>query len=327
MTKRLLSGNPRERRSQKAFAPALFLFLVFVAALLNACHQDSPEDAIANFMVDEKGRVLELRYLKKKLLVWGKEGAFLPSLWNERTGISLLDFSSREEVTRFEPRGYGEFLGAYPLDSARIVCNFRDDSRGARRYHAGVWEPRTGAFRLYEGTGSHYPEQLSGISPDEKMVISCPYAGHGIVFHDRRTSRDSELFSELHARTPRFSPDGSRYAFLASHLLVIQVLGDEAKPKVVALGSGNNPPSGSTLAWSPSGRLLAGIAVHYPAVDYIHVWDADGGIIMESRLPFPTGFYWAPVWMPNEKEILVFCYDGGKVFPYSVLLKKSDQSR
>ena len=319
----LTLGIASDKKS-RMFRNTLFLAaMVFMFYSVHAvfAHKHEKTD-VANFMIDNQGRILQIKFITSKFLTTGRGFPIA----EKNVGLLLIHFDTGKELLRFVPdeKEAGDLLSAYPLDSERIVCNFRNDTSRRRIYHTGVWNIRTNAFRLYKDTGSGYTDETSGIHPDESKIISCPYSHRGVFLHDLKGNAKNHIFAEFHIQCPRFSPDGSRFAFFGAdntdnkengNYMIIQLM-NESKIFKVEFKKGKFEsliPFGSVLSWSPSGKYLSGIVDHYFAKEKLYIWKSNGEMLSVISLPFDVVWRWAPVWLPNEKEILIFYEKDGKI--------------
>ncbi|RNC72706.1 MAG: hypothetical protein ED859_01730 [Desulfuromonadales bacterium] len=286
--------------------PAVFLLA------LSAVPVDASFGDIANFMQDEKGNTLQLRYIRKKMLSMGRG---FP-VTDVETGVVLLFNDSLKEYARFEAdkKGLGLILGAYPLDRKRIVCHLYPRRKQKKKYDTVIWDIQKNEMTMFEGKGCSEYGENPAVDVGLSRIISVSSGCGGLLLHDLAAGTSVRLFKEWCVAYPRFSPDGSRYAFFARAIggascrLVIQADDGEApRSFVIEMGQGeNSPPSGKTLAWSPSGKFVAGLVVHgYPRCK-LYVWDADGNLVATVPLVFTPGHHWAPLWSADETEVILF---------------------
>jgi Tol biopolymer transport system component len=144
-------------------------------------------------------------------------------------------------------------------------------------------------------------------------MITLPDRNNGLVLHDLAAGSSVRLFQEWLISDPRFSPDGSRYAFYAgenneANLLVIQKLGggSPARFEMEKQEQEKSRPQGRNLTWSPSGKFLAGVVFHDNANKKLYVWHADGSLMTTVPIAFQPGFNWAPLWSVDESEVILF---------------------
>ncbi len=312
-----------------------------IVALLLVCstpaHADKPRDSdIFNFLIDSQGKVLQIRAVKRPQFSLGKGFPF----WWKNKGFALEDATTGKELKRFLPdeREVGVLLMAYPLDGERIVCNLVHDA-GARRYHTAIWNRVTNELHLLAGTGSGWTDEVSGVAPTETETISVSYGMQRAMLHEKSTGHSRELFTEYLVTCPRYSPDGTRYAFYGAnpqapmyreHILVIQHLDGSPARRVVLENRPhrNAPPNGKTLAWSPSGAYVAGHVVH-DTVHRLYLWDSDGRLLRTADIPFEVESWWAPVWLPDETGVMILSKerDRGALKSITVLVEGTDPGR
>lgn len=139
--------------------------------------------------------------------------------------------------------------------------------------------------------------------------------GRGLILRGYNSGKEhAPLVQGMAWAHPRFSPNGSRVAFFArpqkasggSWLFIQSIDGKETRQfEMEKRAHEKTPPSGRNLAWSPSGRLLAGVVFANRGYE-LCIWDAETGLIGSHLLPFRPGFYWVPLWSAGESEILLF---------------------
>jgi hypothetical protein len=82
----------------------------------------------------------------------------------------------------------------------------------------------------------------------------------GVTFHDLRSGARAAYYDGYRAYSPRFSPDGARWAFFGKsdldHLALIIRWTREPRERVVPL-SRELAHGGQVLAWSPTGARIA----------------------------------------------------------------------
>jgi len=219
---------------------------------------------IANFMIDNHGNVLKLSKicLRRTLTIHD----LVPGLTCTRFGLLVTDYESGKKVAEYDQTRNSDsnFIdGVYALDQERIVMAFSGD--------VVVWNMRTGNSVLHRGM---YPIQhgfgseTPGVRPDEHFIVAgtrdYPWS-IGILMHDIVKGISTSLFQEYkYIFSPRFSPDGSRYAFLGSantnsknetNHLIVQSLDSDVRI-TYQLDQGAHQ---GNLSWAPSGKYLAGI--------------------------------------------------------------------
>jgi hypothetical protein len=268
-------------------------------------------DNIANFMSDVNGSIVQLRYIKKKVL---SSGRGFPVTAQER-GLVLVDNETQRELARFkgDSEKYGLISGAYALDSQRIVCQFLAQHKQRMRKGTAIWDLRDNSVKVYEGKWNREFADVPAINPLLTRMITLPDRTTGLVLHDLAAGSSIRLFQEWHICYPRFSPDGSRYAFFAgenneANLMVIQQLSGGAPTRFEIERQENEKtrPQGRNLAWSPSGKLLAGVVYHDYANKKLYVWNADGSLMTMIPISFQPGLNWAPLWSADETKIILF---------------------
>lgn len=278
----------------------VFAFYFFILSISSGFAREM----VADFMVDEQGRVLQLKIISLgKKLVFNRNFPFDDS----NRGLVLTDFETGKEYFKLHPKKAGLLWRAYALDSTRIVLNFD--------FHLGIWNIKTKAFRLYEKKGSfmsNYGYQISGVHPDENIII-CSSTGYvnGLFFHELQKNTTTHIFKEYESISPRFSPDGSRYAFYGRErahkpdekaYLIIQLLNTQQTFKY-EFAKGR---FGVNLSWSPSGKYIAGIGPTGFTQHSLYLWKNSGELITIIPLTFYPKWDWAPLWLKNEKEIWIF---------------------
>jgi hypothetical protein len=281
-----------------------------VGVIVASCISSSYADPFAvNFMLDEKGDVARMSFVS----LGGKSALnkTVPLEENNR-GLLLTNFKTGHTIAKFEPKKRFTFslmTGAYSLDSNRIVMGFLGD--------LGIWNIKTNKFTLYRAKGSlesEYGIQISGVHPDEDRIISCyPFSPgrQGLFYHDLQKNTITQLFKDYQVTSPRFSPDGSRYAFYGT--LNRQTKDEKNYLIVQALHSKNQynyefhkDQHGVNLSWSPSGSYLAGIGSTGYAKYSLYIWNNTGRLTACIPLTFNPPGGWPPLWLQDEKGIWVF---------------------
>ena len=160
---------------------------------------------ITNFMLDNNGKVVQIRYIKKKRFTTGRGFPVIA----EEVGLSLVDNGTQKVVSKFgdDKKKYGLIYGGYPLDSHRIAFQFGPE-RGT-----AVWDIRTNAIRMYEGIINREFSDVPAVHPRLTHIITLPYRETGLILHDLASGSSVYFFTESFISYPRFSPDGSQYAF------------------------------------------------------------------------------------------------------------------
>ena len=265
---------------------------------------------VANFMYNDRGDLLQLRYIKKKEVTLGR--GFPLAEFNE--GLVLLS-SDKKELARFKPSADNpvDILGAYPLDSRHVVCNVRTRLDKKHQIDAVIWNTGTNAVTWFANSGTSEYSQIPAVHPRISLILTVPYGRQGLMVHNRISKSTTSIFTEYQITYPRFSPDGSCYAFFAQTLtftrsmLLVQRTegGDPTIYEFEKQQSNTIPPSGWSLAWSPSGRFLAGLVLH-PDSKHLYIWTPEGKLVASHQLSFNPGLEWAPLWSPDESEVVFF---------------------
>lgn len=250
------------------------------------------------FVLDDDGGTRKVSLHTGKSFTSGRGFPFIET----PVAMSITRKSSAREEARLklDPHVFNWISSdSYPLDGDRIVLNGRD--RTGRNHFVAVWNWRRNRIRTYDNVGSESPESITGISPDEKWAVSVPaQPSHGLVFHDLERGTATSLYEGLNVHSPRFSPDSSRWAFFSGDELIVRSTtgGAEKRSPIPAKGNWRHPRH---LAWSPSGRYIAGIVSHQ-RTDLV-VWDPDGNLVKIIGLPGGVSRSWPPVWSPDEKGV------------------------
>jgi hypothetical protein len=261
------------------------------------------------FIIGDKGETRKVILHTRNVFTLGKGFPFI----EKPVAIGITDNSSAGESVRIEldPR-ICDWIScdAYPLDSDRLVLNGHDHL--SRNYFVAVWDWRENQLRTYNNVGSRSSESISGISPDEKWAVSVPSdRSEGLIFHDLQQGTSSRLFNGLNVYSPRFSPDGTQWAFFSRDELILRsTRGGKEKRVPISPVKGRWRYS-KHLAWSPSGRYLAGIVDHDRA-DLV-IWKSDGAQMKIVALPPAHSLGWPPIWGADEKGVYVVLGNEGLV--------------
>lgn len=266
---------------------------------------------VTNFMLDDNGKVVQIRYIKKKRFTTGRGFPIIA----EEVGLVLVDAETQKVVAKFsgDKKKYGIIDGGYPLDSHRIAFQFVVPRKPVPKRGTAVWDLRTNAISMYDGKMNREFSDVPAVHPLLTHIITLPYSETGLLLHDLTAGTSVPLFKEWFISYPRFSPDGSRYAFFAGprhepNMLLIQQLrgGSAVRVKMERQAGEKSLPAGRTLAWSPSGKFLAGVVFHDWGRTMLYVWNGDGSLVTRVPLKFSTGYDWAPLWSADETELLMF---------------------
>jgi WD40 repeat protein len=284
------------------------LAIAIVALSLGIATESLASGDVANFMIDDHGNVLKLSKicLAKTFTIHD----LVPMRTCRRFGLLVTDYESGKKVAAYDQTRESDsnFIdGVYALDQERLVIAFSGD--------VVVWNMKTGNSVIHRGmrpikTG--FGNETPGVRPDERFIIAgtkdYPWS-IGILMHDIVTGTATSLYQEYkYIFSPRFSPDGSKYAFLGSsnedsknetnHLIIQSLNSDDRITYQLDQGSHRG-----NLSWAPSGKHLAGICggVH----EELHVWNSEGKLVLRSPVPRSLRV-WPPLWLQGEKEIAVF---------------------
>ena len=96
---------------------------------------------------------------------------------------------------------------------------------------------------------------------------------------------------------PKWSPDGSRVAFVAGDILVVDLVDG-------AIANLTNHLGGSSPAWSPDGATIA-FTSNRDGLTELYVMHADGSSV--RRLTAHIGFNGRPAWSPDSSRIALGC--------------------
>lgn len=287
-------------RSDKIISSICFMLQLSVSSAF------AVNDAV-NFMLDESGNVIQMNlFTLSRRLALNKS---FP-LEDSSRGLMLIDYRTGKTITKFKPtkdKPISLLYNAYALDSERVVLG-----AGAT---IGIWNRKTNDLVVYRGTGSGESGHglgISGVHPDLRFIISSsPTYGHGLYIHDLKAGSKTQLFKEYEVMSPRFSPDGRRYAFFGKlnrarpneqSVLIIQEMGSEER-HVYQFDKGMH---GVILSWSPSGKYLAGIHSSIRGGRSLYIWSSLGGLINIVPLQFMARSDWSPLWHPDEKSVSLF---------------------
>ena len=123
--------------------------------------------------------------------------------------------------------------------------------------------------------------------------------------------------------SPRFSPDGSRLAYVSFEdkkpIVYVQSLRDGSRRKVAAFKGSNSAP-----AWSPDGRRLAVVLTRDEA-SQVYLINADGSGL--TRLTRSASIDTEPVFSPDGKSVYFTSDRGGSPQIYRVAATGGDATR
>jgi tricorn protease-like protein len=276
-------------------------------------------------MLDEKGKIIQINTISLgRKLNLGKGFPGYPFIDSNR-GLLLTYFETGEAIAKFEPKKNMTLTllsGTYALDNNRIVISFYGD--------LGVWNFKTNKFTLYNRKGSGqsgYGIQISGVHPDETLIISCDPSNstrQGLFLHDLQKGTTTRLFNDYEVMSPRFSPDGTRYAFYGrlnrnkkdgKNYMIIQSLSSEDRYAYEF----NKDDHGVDLSWSPTGHYLAGVGPSGFAKHSLYIWNNTGKLIACIPLNFFPNTGWPPLWSQDEKSVLFLYMDDFTKKDYKIL--------
>ncbi|MGC1300842.1 MAG: LpqB family beta-propeller domain-containing protein, partial [Caulobacteraceae bacterium] len=119
-------------------------------------------------------------------------------------------------------------------------------------------------------------------SPDSRRLVYVSEHGVGsrLAQYDFATGKDEVLTPKAElARTPSFSPDGKRIAYIENqrelHVLVSDPKGGAMVDKLLYSGALEDDRAGPT--WSPDGKWLAFVVTDHKSFSNLYVVGADGG--------------------------------------------------
>lgn len=286
---------------------------------------------VCGFMIDEKGKFIRVDTINYKKIYMSEY--FSLHIGLKPIALSLIDFESGKEILKNKSIKQLGGCHMYPIGSDKIACNYGD--------RTGVWNIKKNTFHLLGGACLGAP----GINYNENMAISCSMSdGKEAYIYDVDNDRKKYIFPEYKVRSPRFSPDGSRFAFFGEigsygkekhNYLIIQTINDDKIYKIEFLkGQNENEiPSGRILSWSKTGKFLAGTVIHYFAKKKLYIWKGNGDLVsiipLEFNLTnFIEDFYWVPVWLPNDSGVAVFYWDNDRnKISYKIFNIKSDLNK
>lgn len=179
-----------------------------------------------------------------------------------------------------------------------------------RKCGVGVWDFRAESFNIYRDLAC--PAEVSSsvniISSDETKALSVVMRDEWIqtdmgpnikskpliIIYDLEHSTTEELRTDTLARAPVFSPDSQKIAFFSGGQAVIYTL----KSKKKSYGMPVSSDLGE-LAWSPSGKYIAGHHIFEPRITIMH---SDGRVIGTKECP-PAQPGWPLVWSRDEQSL------------------------
>ncbi len=287
----------------------LIACILFVSSALPACFPTDlcAKDIGLGFVLDVKGRPQKVfLHTRKKLHLTPEKG--FPSV-EQPVALSIKDTASDKETARIKLEWVGMPFEGYALGADRIVLN------------GVVWDWRKNRLRSNHRFVSGSPESISGLSPDEKFAVVPSNYPYGLVFYDIERGTSVPMYKGLHVRSPRFSPDGRKWAFFTRDQLIIRLTGED-REKRVTLPTASKDVYAFHLAWSPSGRYIAGLITEN-GDDKLVLWDADGNYLKTVKSPRGTTcFSWSPVWVDDEKSVYVVLGNEGLVGKFEPLQLK-----
>jgi len=251
------------------------------------------------FIIDEHGELRKIQIHTRIDFTLGRGFPFI----ERPVAVSITKSSSEKEPVRIElDSRVCDWITfeAYALVTDRIVLNGHDDQ--GRNYFVIVWDWRKNRLRTFNYAGSASPESITGISPDEKWALAVPSnLSHGLIVHDLEHKKTTCMYAGLDVFSPRFSPDGTRWAFFSRDDLIIRPsTGRDKRTPIPGKGKWRYARH---LSWSPSGRQIAGI-IHHERTDLV-IWDSDGKQMKIVGVSGGVTNSWPPIWSTDEKGIYI----------------------
>lgn len=314
---------------KKYFKNRLFKFWIkslFLITLILLCvYIFIPRAKALDFMIDESGKFLQIDLNYFKMISLCGSPPIVPCFIDKQVGLSLVDFETKKNISKlkFDKYEIGRLVFIYPLDTKRIVCDLNDFEHN----NIGVWNIKSNSFHLYKENGSGSFIGGSGISYDEHLIISHKNQfDRGAILVELTNNNKTNIIPEFQVNYPRFSPDGSRYAFFGEdHVvnetyLVVQLINNLETFKTLL----RSETYFHDLSWSPTGKFIASFT--YDDGHKLYIWKSNGDLVTIIPIVFnsaPVGhrFEWpwyggSPVWLPKEDGVVVFDknYDKNKYF-------------
>lgn len=268
------------------------------------------------FFLDENGQIRQVNVLTKGKFTTGRGFPY----YHEPVALSVTVPETGKELSQIKMESkqwswFRYYALPHPLDAHRLIMDIHEWSR-KEGDHAAVWDLRDNSLRILRGTGSFSTESVSGIRLDEQAVLSCTQAPDGVLFHDLKNATRTRYYKGYQAFSPRFSPDGTRWAFIGSrderYDLIIHWT-NQNRDRIVPLSSSASSLSHSfLLAWAPSGARIASVFHTGELV----VWDSEGNLVQRFRLPFKPGWQWPPIWSRDEKGVFILPEPESNRIPY-----------
>jgi WD40 repeat protein len=194
--------------------------------------------------------------------VFSPDGSTIATTGYDAT-IGILDARSGRRLRRplrgHKPGSLGTFVVEWSRDGRRLLSTAHDGMR--------IWDVRTGRKLLALPPGGG-PGGSGAWSPDDKKVLT--ESGQGPQVWDASTGRKLRLLATGSVVTGLvFSRNGRR--------LAIGTIDESASTRIWDWPSGVEalklPELGRGLAFSPDGKLLAGVEPE--PVPFVHVWTLD----------------------------------------------------
>jgi len=260
------------------------------------------------FFLDEQGEMRQLNLLTRVNFTLGKGFPY----YHSPVGLSITTMDSGKEIARIDKDNgqvfwSNHFALPYPLDSHRIVVGSWVET--------AIWDLRGDSLRTFPEIRNPSWSSMSGIHPDEQAALSSGERADGVTFHDLRGGARAKYYEGYTAYSPRFSPDGTRWAFFGKsgfdHLALIIRWTQESRERIVPLAR-ELVHGGHVLAWSPTGERIASVLGSSQLV----IWDSEGNQLHRIKLPFRASWYWAPVWNKDETGVYILPKPDIDAIPY-----------
>jgi len=268
------------------------------------------------FLLDENGQVRQINVLTKGKFTAGRGFPY----YQEPVALSVTVPETGKRIARINMKNkqwswFHYHALPHPLDAHRLIIDIHEWSQ-KNGDHSAVWDLRDNSLRILRGTGSNSSESVSDIRLDEQAVLSSSQGPDGVVLHDLRNATRARFYEGYKAFSPRFSPDGTRWAFIGSregrYDLIIHWT-NQNRERVIPLSSRASSLSYSfLLAWSPSGARIVSV-LH---TGELVVWDSEGNLVQRFHLPFEASGEWPPLWSKDEKGVFILPKPDYKGIPY-----------
>jgi WD40 repeat protein/photosystem II stability/assembly factor-like uncharacterized protein len=248
-------------------------------------------------------------------LTWSPDGTMLASASDDGVtrALSLWNSSTGQKVREIDVSADGSLDGIAwsPLGTPGASSVIAVVSRHLNKGTLELWDPSTGTKKHDISPSTSFMERSMAWSPDGRYLASTDgweialWDSHGGSFVPKpQPTWPAPITTAGADPGPNvvtglaWSPDGKQLA--TSQDRVIKIWDPLGGQQLAAL---DNPGGVGTMAWSPSGSIIAAIVGDQPSGGALVLWDTKS--VRQIREPMPVGFGGSLAWSP-QADVLAF---------------------